>query len=94
MMEEKFTHRDFLYLKKDDYFFEAGESADGIFCIYTGKAYIFNEEKNIIQTATDGDTIGYNSIIGDYYINSAKAAEDCFCCFLKLSEVQQLIKDN
>lgn len=90
MVREKNKHRDFLYFKKGDFVFKTGDNADGVFCIYSGKVEVFNDIN--IQKVTDGDIIGFNSIKDEHYINSARAIEDVFCCFLKLSEVQSLIK--
>lgn len=92
IIAEKFSHRDFLYAKNDELIFSAGDNADDVFCVYHGKVEVFNDQ--LTQTASDGDFIGFNSIIGGHYMNSAKAIESSFLCHLKLSEVQQLIKNH
>jgi len=95
---EKFGHRDLIYFKKGDFIFKEGNEADGVFCIYHGDVKIFRMEdpgeKIILAKVPDGDVIGFNSIVDGYFINSALAMDDTFCCFLKITEVQQLIKER
>jgi CRP-like cAMP-binding protein len=93
-----FNQRDFVFFKKDSYIFKAGDSADGIYTIYVGNVKIYRIDKNskeiVLNNATDGDSIGFNSIVDGNYINSAYAVDDVFCCFLKGSEVQKLIQNK
>jgi len=95
---EKFSHRDLIYFKKGDFIFKEGNEAEGVFCIYHGNVQLFRKEdrgEKIIQAKVpDGDVIGFNSIVDGYFINSALAMDDTFCCFLKIAEVQQLIRDQ
>lgn len=95
---EKFNQGDFLFFKQGDFIFKDGDNADGIYIIYHGNVKVFrideNDKEVILNNATDGDTIGFNSIIDGHYINSAKTTKNTFACFLKISEVQQLIKNK
>ncbi|MBI1767222.1 MAG: cyclic nucleotide-binding domain-containing protein [Bacteroidetes bacterium] len=95
-IRESFNQRDFVFFKKDSYIFKAGDRADGIYNIYLGNVKVYrigeNGKEIVLNNVTDGDSIGFNSIVDGNYINSAYAIDDVFCCFLKSSEVQKLIQ--
>lgn len=93
---EKYNHRDFLYFKKGEYLFKAGDEAEGVFCIYTGSVRVLNggNPDIIVEEATDGAIIGFYSIVDGQFIDSALSADDTFCCFWKIAEVRELLKQQ
>lgn len=42
----------------------------------------------------EGDFIGFHSIVDGHFVNSAVTMSDTFCCFLKIDEIQELIKSH
>lgn len=83
-----------MFFRKDNDVFKVGDNADEIFNIYYGNVKIYRTDENnneiILYHADDGESIGYNSIVKGYYINSAKTLEDTFFCSIKISEVEKL----
>lgn len=92
----KINSKKFLSFAKNQFIFQANETAKGIFCIYSGTIKVFkptsSKQEITIHKATQGEIIGFNSIALGRFTNSAIAIEDTAVCFIPLSEIHHLIK--
>lgn len=93
---DKINSKEFLSFAKNEFIYQANQTAKGIFCIYSGTIKIIKEintkQEITIHKATDGEIIGFNSIAHGRFTNSAIAMDGTFVCFIPLTEMLQLIK--
>jgi CRP-like cAMP-binding protein len=85
-----------LFFPRSEFIFRAGEAAEGIYCIYTGSVKAIKQvlpyPEVTIHEALQGEIIGFNSIEGGVYTNSAIALEDTYACFIPITGIYQLLK--
>lgn len=70
--------------------------AAGIFCIYSGEVRVYSglgsAAEQLIHIASPGEIVGFNSIAGGAFLNSALAATDTQICKIPLADIQQLLR--
>ena len=85
-----------LFFSTNKLMYQAGETANGIFCIYSGAIRVYKPSspnpETTIHKAAAGEVIGFNSISGGIYTNSAIALEDTYACFIPLTDIHQMLK--
>ena len=88
------------YYKKGETIFNEGSSAQGIYCMNSGKVKVsqIGEEgkEQILALAADGDILGYRSVLsGEPYTVTAVALEDSTICHIPKSMFKEMIeRDN
>lgn len=85
--------------RKGQVIMHEGARPQGVYCIHKGKVKLYTlgteGKEQIIRFITDGDLIGYRSILSDEPISaSATALEDTFACYIPKSSFFKVIEDN
>ena len=91
------SHKGCDFYKKGEVIFKEGGYARGLFCVNRGKIKMSkmgpSGKEQIIRFATDGDVMGYNSMLSKSKLSStAVALEDASVCFIPSSDFFSLIK--
>lgn len=76
-----------------------GARPQGVYCIHKGKSKFSrlgsDGKEQIIRFATDGDLIGYRSILSEEPIAATvRALEDTFACYIPKSSFFEVIEQN
>ena len=87
------------FYKRGQNLFYEGSRAIGVHCIYEGKVKLtklgIDGKEQIVKIASDGDILGYNSLLSQEPYNvSAEALEDAVVCFVPISTFSELVDDN
>ncbi len=87
------------FYKRGQNLFYEGSRAIGVHCIYEGKVKLtklgIDGKEQIIKIASDGEVLGYNSLLSQQPYNvSAEALDDAVVCFLPNTTFSKLIDDN
>ncbi|HXP51111.1 MAG TPA: cyclic nucleotide-binding domain-containing protein [Bacteroidia bacterium] len=81
---------------KGEYLYYKDDRADGIFCIYSGEVKIIMpvtpSQEITVHVAGNGEMIGLSSLREKRHIYSAVATQDTEACFIKLSDISDLLK--
>ena len=85
--------------RKGQVIMSEGARPQGVYCIHKGKAKIYKMgtegKEQITRFATNGDLIGYRSILSDEPISaSISALEDTYACYIPKSSFFEVIEDN
>lgn len=85
--------------RKGQVIMHEGARPQGIYCIHKGKAKLYKigteGKEQIVRFATNGDMIGYRSILSDEPIGaSVTALEDTFACYIPKSSFFEVIEEN
>lgn len=85
--------------RKGQVLMHEGARPQGVYCIHRGKVKLYTlgteGKEQIIRFVTNGDLIGYRSILSDEPISaSAAALEDTFACYIPKSSFFKVIEDN
>jgi len=88
-----------VFFKKGQVILQEGARPQGVYCIHHGKAKLFKlgteGKEQIVRFITDGDLLGYRSILSDEPISaSATALEDTFACYIPKSSFFQVIQEH
>lgn len=78
---------------------QEGARPQGVYCIHKGKLKLFKVgiegKEQILRFATNGDLIGYRSILSDEPISaSITALEDTYACYIPKSSFFEVIENN
>ena len=76
-----------------------GARPQGVYCLHNGKVKLYkmgiDGKEQITRFATNGDLIGYRSILSDEPISaSVTALEDTFACYIPKSSFFEVIEEN
>ncbi|AFM03102.1 cAMP-binding protein [Bernardetia litoralis DSM 6794] len=87
------------FYKRGQNLFYEGSRAIGVHCIYEGKVKLtklgIDGKEQIVKIASDGEVLGYNSLLSQMPYNiSAEALDDAVVCFLPTSTFSELIDNN
>lgn len=87
------------FFKKGERIFKEGSTARGLFCVNKGKVKLSrmgtSGKDQIVRFATDGDIMGYNSMLSHNPLSaSAYALEDSAVCFVPAKQFFKLIKEE
>lgn len=87
------------YYKKGDVIFKEGSISRGLFCVNKGKVRLgrmgASGKEQIVRFATDGDIIGYNSILNGKPLSAtATCLEDSSVCFIPARYFFNLLKTD
>ncbi|WP_417591052.1 Crp/Fnr family transcriptional regulator [Owenweeksia hongkongensis] len=85
--------------KKGQVIMNEGSRPQGVYCIHKGKAKVYRVgtegKEQVIRFATNGDLIGYRSILSDEPISaSISAMDDTYACYIPKSSFFQVIEEN
>ncbi|MDR9373694.1 MAG: Crp/Fnr family transcriptional regulator [Schleiferiaceae bacterium] len=85
--------------KKGQVMLHEGARPQGVYCIHKGKLKFYRlgseGKEQIVRFATDGDLVGYRSILSDEPIGaSVTALEDTFACYIPKSSFFEVIEQN
>lgn len=85
--------------KKAQVMLHEGARPQGVYCIHKGKLKFYRlgseGKEQIVRFATDGDLVGYRSILSDEPIGaSVTALEDTFACYIPKSSFFEVIEQN
>lgn len=85
--------------RKGQVIMNEGARPQGVYCIHRGKVKLYTMgtegKEQIIKFLTNGELIGYRSILSDEPISaSATALEDTFACYIPKSSFFKVIEDN
>ncbi|WP_338768548.1 Crp/Fnr family transcriptional regulator [Bernardetia sp. ABR2-2B] len=87
------------FYKRGQNLFYEGSRAIGIHCIYEGKVKLtklgVDGKEQIVKIASDGEILGYNSLLSQQPYNvSAEALDEAIVCFVPNSTFLDIIDDN
>jgi len=87
------------FYKRGQNLFYEGSRAIGVHCIYEGKVKLtklgIDGKEQIVKIASDGEVLGYNSLLSQMPYNvSAEALDDAVVCFVPVSIFSELIDGN
>lgn len=85
--------------KKGQTILQEGVRPQGVYCIHKGKVKLFRlgseGKEQIVRFATNGNLIGYRSVLSDETISaSVEALEDTFACYIPKSSFFHVIEQN
>ena len=85
--------------KKGQVMLHEGARPQGVYCIHKGKLKFYRlgseGKEQIVRFATNGDLVGYRSILSDEPIGaSVTALEDTFACYIPKSSFFEVIDQN
>ncbi len=85
--------------RKGQVIMHEGARPQGVYCIHKGKAKLYKVgtegKEQIVRFATNGDLIGYRSILSDEPISaSITALEDTYACYIPKSSFFEVIEEN
>jgi CRP-like cAMP-binding protein len=85
--------------RKGQVIIQEGARPQGVYCIHKGKIKLYTlgteGKEQIIRFVSNGDLIGYRSILSDEPISaSATALEDTYACYIPKSSFFKVIQDN
>jgi CRP-like cAMP-binding protein len=85
--------------RKGQVIIHEGARPQGVYCIHNGKVKLYTMgtegKEQIIRFITNGELIGYRSLLSDEAISaSATALEDTFACYIPKSSFFKVIEDN
>jgi CRP-like cAMP-binding protein len=85
--------------KRGDILYHQGTARTGVFCINQGIVKVFTTDRNgsqiISHFASEGDLLGQGSNPQrPIHFNSAMALDNVSCCFLEMSHLKVLLKEN
>lgn len=85
--------------RKGQVIIHEGARPQGVYCIHKGKVKLYTMgtegKEQIIKFITNGQLIGYRSLLSDEPISaSATALEDTFACYILKSAFFKVIEDN
>lgn len=85
--------------RKGQVIIHEGARPQGVYCIHRGKVKLYTMgtegKEQIIRFITNGELIGYRSLLSDEAISaSATALEDTFACYIPKSSFFKVIEDN
>jgi CRP/FNR family transcriptional regulator len=88
-----------VFYKKGQTILQEGARPQGVYCIHRGKVKLYKlgteGKEQIVRFATDGDLIGYRSILSDETISaSIEALDDTHCCYIPKSSFFKVIQEN
>jgi CRP-like cAMP-binding protein len=83
-------------LPKDTVIWKAGDIADRIYILQTGKARINLRGKNIIEIMEPGKILGWSAFVkyNKYYTATAECAEDSTFIRIQASDIMALFREN
>lgn len=98
ILERSFPSRRFLFFEKDEVLFRERGSADGVYCLYSGKVKVSKRGKDqkeyITRLASPGYILGLSIFTSKFYANSAAALEKTAACFIHKDDFIPFIKSN
>ena len=99
IIEKIVNHKIDKRLKKGEVLYVAGQPADGIYCIQSGKVKIVRKEPNgkdaMIHINGQGDMAGhYHLFQSENYIATATALEDSNLCYIKKDFLMKTIEEH
>lgn len=85
--------------RKGQVIMSEGARPQGVYCIHKGKAKVYKMgtegKEQITRFATNGDLIGYRSILSDEPISaSISALEDTYACYIPKSSFFEVIEES
>ncbi len=85
--------------KKGQVVMQEGARPQGVYCIHKGKLKLFKVgvegKEQILRFASNGDLLGYRSILSDEPISaSITALEDTFACYIPKASFFEVIETN
>ncbi len=85
--------------RKGQVIIHEGARPQGVYCIHRGKVKLYTMgtegKEQIIRFITNGELIGYRSLLSDEAISaSATALEDTFACYIPKSSFFKVIEEN
>jgi CRP-like cAMP-binding protein len=85
--------------RKGQVIIHEGARPQGVYCIHNGKVKLYTMgtegKEQIIRFITNGELIGYRSLLSDEAISaSATALEDTFACYIPKSSFFKVIEEN
>jgi len=85
--------------RKGQVIIHEGARPQGVYCIHRGKVKLYTMgtegKEQIIRFMTNGELIGYRSLLSDEPISaSATALEDTFACYIPKSSFFKVIEEN
>ncbi len=88
-----------VYFRKGQVIMHEGARPQGVYCIHKGKCKLYKMgtegKEQIIRFITNGDLIGYRSILSDEPISASIAAlEDTYACYIPKSSFFQVIEES
>jgi CRP/FNR family transcriptional regulator len=89
------TMRESSLYKKGQLLFQDGGFPQGLYCMFSGKAKLYQLEENgrqqILRLATAGDVLGYRALLSDEkYTSCCEIIEDSWICFIPRQAFLQL----
>jgi CRP/FNR family transcriptional regulator len=98
--KDKLSHlKTCVSFRKGQVIIHEGARPQGVYCIHKGKVKLYTlgteGKEQIIKFFTDGQLIGYRSLLSDEpFSASATALEDTFACYIPKSSFFKVIEDN
>lgn len=88
-----------VFFRKGQVVMHEGARPQGVYCIHKGKAKLYKlgteGKEQILRFVTNGDLIGYRSILSDEPISaSITALEDTHACYIPKSSFFSVIEEN
>lgn len=88
-----------VFFRKGQVVFHEGARPQGVYCIHKGKAKLYKlgteGKEQIIRFVSNGDMIGYRSILSDEPISaSITALEDTHACYIPKASFFEVIEEN
>lgn len=98
LLLNSFPGKQYLHFEKDDFLFHELQSAEGVFCLYSGKVKVSKRGKDkkeyITRLARPGYVLGLSLFTNTLYTNSAVALEKASACFIHKDEFIPFVKNN
>jgi CRP/FNR family transcriptional regulator len=98
VLKTSFPGKKFIHFERNDLMFREMDSADGVFCLYSGKVKVSKKGKDqkeyITRLATPGCILGLSLFTSKFYANTAIALEKSAACFIHKDEFIPFIKNN
>lgn len=97
---DKISHlKSCVSFKKGQVIMSEGSRPQGVYCVHSGKLKVYKigteGKEQITRFATNGDLIGYRSILSDEPISaSISALEDTHACYIPKSSFFEVIEQN
>lgn len=93
-----FPGKQYLHFEKDEFLFHELQSAEGVFCLSTGKVKVskrgMDQKEYITRLAKPGYLLGLSLFTSTVYANSAVALEKASACFIHKDEFIPFVKNN
>lgn len=98
VLTTSFSGKKFIHFEKNELIFREMDSANGVYCLYSGKVKVSKQGKDrkeyITRLATPGYILGLSLFTSKHYANTAIALEKTAVCFIHKDEFIPFIKNN